>query len=81
MDVNRPCQSSQHGKVIKQIACPADPATMYGVGARIVRTAQRGDFGVTTKSSFLDRGRLQRRVTACPFSADDQKIGACAFTT
>lgn len=52
MDVHRPCQSSQRGKVIKQVACPADPATMHGVGARIVRTALRGDFGVTTKSSF-----------------------------
>lgn len=65
MDVNRPCQSSQHGKVIKQVACPADPATMHGVGAGIVRMVQRSGYEVTITSSFTDlrtspisRGRL-----------------------
>lgn len=41
MDVNPPCQSSQYGKVIKQVACPADKAAVNGVGVRIVRTARR----------------------------------------
>lgn len=59
MDVNRPCQSSQRGKVIKQVACPADPANMHGVGARIVRTAQRGNFEARSprRSSNRARGR------------------------